>query len=114
MARSPQPDKRRHVGPSKAQGGTTAGASARTDEKLDEALKATFPASDPFSLTVYEDPNSRATYASPPSFMHELDPSYLGLPPREDAGSPEPADPTEGASEAQPPDVTRAKKPDAG
>jgi 5-formyltetrahydrofolate cyclo-ligase len=26
---------------------------------------------------VDEDPNSRATYASPPCFMHELDPSYL-------------------------------------
>jgi hypothetical protein len=25
-----------------------------------------------------EDPNSRACYASPPCFMHELDPSYLG------------------------------------
>jgi 5-formyltetrahydrofolate cyclo-ligase len=30
---------------------------------------------------VDEDPNSRATYASPPCFMHELDPSYLGLVP---------------------------------
>jgi hypothetical protein len=54
-----------------------ASARRRTDEKLDEALKAIFPASDPFALTVDEDPNSRATYASPPCFMHELDPSYL-------------------------------------
>jgi 5-formyltetrahydrofolate cyclo-ligase len=30
---------------------------------------------------VDEDPNSRATYASPPCFMHELEPSYLGLEP---------------------------------
>jgi hypothetical protein len=28
-----------------------------------------------------EDPNSRASYASPPCFMHELGPSYLGLTP---------------------------------
>jgi 5-formyltetrahydrofolate cyclo-ligase len=28
---------------------------------------------------VDEDPNSRASYASPPCFMHELDPAYLGL-----------------------------------
>lgn len=108
MARRPQADEHRHVATSKAQGGTTASAGARTDEKLDEALKATFPASDPFSLTVDEDPNSRATYASPPCFMHELDPSYLGLQPQEDAGPPEPADPTEDNS----PDATRAKAPD--
>jgi hypothetical protein len=62
----------------------------RTDEKLDGALKATFPASDPFALTVDEDPNSRATYASPPCFMHELDPSYLGL---QQQRAPCPADP---------------------
>jgi hypothetical protein len=35
-----------------------------------------------------EDPNSRATYASPPCFMHELDPSYLGLTPDRDDGHP--------------------------
>jgi hypothetical protein len=44
------------------------------DEKLDAALKATFPASDPFDLT----DEDGATYASPPCFMHELDPEYLG------------------------------------
>ena len=38
---------------------------------------------DPFA-TIDEDPNSRATYASPPCFMHELDPSYLGLTPHRD------------------------------
>jgi hypothetical protein len=43
------------------------------DRKLDEALKGTFPASDPFDLS-HED---RPTYASPPCFMHELDPAYL-------------------------------------
>jgi 5-formyltetrahydrofolate cyclo-ligase len=32
-------------------------------------------------VDVDEDPNSRATYASPPCFMHELGPSYLGLEP---------------------------------
>jgi 5-formyltetrahydrofolate cyclo-ligase len=42
------------------------------DRKLDEALKGTFPASDPFELS-HED---RRTYASPPCFMHELDPTY--------------------------------------
>jgi 5-formyltetrahydrofolate cyclo-ligase len=42
------------------------------------------PQPDPFAL-IDEDPNSRATYASPPCFMHELDPSYLGLTPRQDA-----------------------------
>lgn len=35
---------------------------------------------DPFAL-MDEDPNSRRTYASPPCFMHELDPSYLGFAP---------------------------------
>ncbi|MGH6895487.1 MAG: 5-formyltetrahydrofolate cyclo-ligase [Geminicoccaceae bacterium] len=41
------------------------------------------PGPDPFAI-VDEDPNSRATYASPPCFMHELDPSYLGLAPDRD------------------------------
>ncbi|MGH6929200.1 MAG: 5-formyltetrahydrofolate cyclo-ligase, partial [Dongiaceae bacterium] len=45
------------------------------DEKLDDALKGTFPASDPFNLSDEED---GPTYASPPCFMHELDPGYLG------------------------------------
>ena len=48
------------------------------DEKLDDALKNTFPASDPFLLAPDGDPNSAPSYASPPCFMHELDPSYLG------------------------------------
>jgi 2-methylcitrate dehydratase PrpD len=34
------------------QGDTTASLRDRMDAKLDEALKATFPASDPFALTV--------------------------------------------------------------
>ncbi len=42
------------------------------DRKLDDALKGTFPASDPFDLS-HDD---RSTYASPPCFMHELDPTY--------------------------------------
>ncbi|MGH6886431.1 MAG: hypothetical protein ACREGK_10210, partial [Geminicoccales bacterium] len=87
MARGQQPDKHRHVATSNAPHDATANA-RRTDQKLDAALKATFPASDPFALTVDEDPNSHATYASPPCFMHELDPSYLGLapdPPRRNA-----------------------------
>ncbi len=46
---------------------------ASMDRKLDDALKGTFPASDPFVLS-HED---RPTYASPPCFMHELDPDYL-------------------------------------
>ena len=98
-------------------------ARRRADEKLDEALEATFPASDPFALMLDEDPeapeatlpasdpcalldedpNSPATYASPPCFMHELDPSYLGLTPDRDRG---PADPDE-------PDATRSKEADA-
>jgi 5-formyltetrahydrofolate cyclo-ligase len=45
------------------------------DEKLDEALKGTFPASEPHHLD-HEDVSS---YASPPCFMHELDPEYLGF-----------------------------------
>ena len=36
------------------------------------------PQRDPFAL-IDEDPNSRGGFASPPCFMHELDPSYLGL-----------------------------------
>jgi hypothetical protein len=106
MLRSPQADKHPQVGEANARRDTAADARERVDAKLDEALKATFPASDPFALivdeapngravdafaTVDEDPNSRATYASPPCFMHELDPSYLGL--RQEPAS-GPADPT--------------------
>jgi hypothetical protein len=74
--------------PHPQRGTTETSARRHANEKLDEALKATFPASDPFALTLDpfalpldEDPNSRATYASPPCFMHELDPAYLGLAP---------------------------------
>jgi 5-formyltetrahydrofolate cyclo-ligase len=42
---------------------------------------------DPFAA-IDEDPNSRAAYASPPCFMHELDPSYLGLTPGRDDDNP--------------------------
>ena len=52
MARTPQADKHHPVGTSNAQGDTTASLRDRMDAKLDEALKATFPASDPFALTV--------------------------------------------------------------
>jgi hypothetical protein len=45
------------------------------DEKLDEALKETFPASNPFDLGR----DGGSAYASPPCFMHELDPAYLGF-----------------------------------
>jgi hypothetical protein len=50
---------------------------------------------DPFAL-IDEDPNSRATYASPPCFMHELDASYLGLVPHREVGPADqnPADPS--------------------
>jgi hypothetical protein len=91
MARTQEAAHRR-VETSNARRDAPATTRDRMDEKLDEALKATFPASDPFALdaeldsrsgdglaSVDEDPNSRATYASPPCFMHELDPSYLGL-----------------------------------
>ena len=66
---------------------------------------------------VDEDPNSCATYASPPCFMHELEPSYLGLEP--DRG-PRPADPgAAGESESAKvrgkavPAATTTKKTDA-
>jgi hypothetical protein len=67
--------------PQDAPQNAAADARRRADEKLDDALEATFPASDPLALMLDEDPNSRVTYASPPCFMHELDPSYLGLAP---------------------------------
>jgi len=56
------------------------------------------PARDPFA-SLDEDPNSRATFASPPCFMHELEPSYLGLAPDHDddpidPGKPAKPDPT--------------------
>jgi hypothetical protein len=106
MAQDPQANQYRQVGPSNVQQDTATRVRDRLDEKLDEALAATFPASDPFELivdegpdsrasdalaTVDEDPNSRATYASPPCSMHELDPSYLGWPARgaRPAGVPE-------------------------
>src|SRR5262245_5093267 len=47
-------------------------ADARLEAKLDDELKGTFPASDPFDL----DSEDRVTYASPPCFMHELDDLY--------------------------------------
>jgi 5-formyltetrahydrofolate cyclo-ligase len=49
------------------------------------------PAANAFAA-IDEDPNSRATYASPPCFMHELDPAYLGFAPEDR--------PDEGASDA--------------
>jgi hypothetical protein len=113
MAPSPQADQHREVRESHDRRDTAARRRERVDAKLDEALKATFPASDPFALTVGqdpngraddafasvdEDPNSRATYASPPCFMHELDPSYLGLPPGRSSDVAEPANGREGAS----------------
>jgi 5-formyltetrahydrofolate cyclo-ligase len=49
----------------------------------DPRPSAALPQGDPFA-TIDEDPNSRATYASPPCFMHEFDPSYLGLTPSRD------------------------------
>ena len=52
-------------------GGRASGASM--DRKPDQALKGTFPASDPFDLSE----EARPTYASPPCFMHELDPTYM-------------------------------------
>jgi 5-formyltetrahydrofolate cyclo-ligase len=62
----------------------------RTRSDRDAAQRRPAPFAD-----VDEDPNSRATYASPPCFMHELDPSYLGLTPqREDRSADErPTDP---------------------
>jgi hypothetical protein len=111
MAQNPQANPHHQVGPSNARPGAAASLRDRLDEKLDEALEATFPASDPFELivdegpdsrasdafaTVDEDPNSRASYASPPCFMHELDPAYLGLAPepagRADDGEVEPTE----------------------
>jgi 5-formyltetrahydrofolate cyclo-ligase len=45
---------------------------------------------DPFA-DIDEDPNSPAIYASPPCFMHELDPSYLGLTPDRDDKAADPS-----------------------
>jgi hypothetical protein len=100
MAPHPQSKGDRPLETSDAERDAAARARDRLDQKLDEALEATFPASDAFALTVDqdlakrasdafadvdEDPNSRAGYASPPCFMHELDPSYLGLQPAREA-----------------------------
>jgi hypothetical protein len=99
MTPDQQADRRRQIGSSNVERDTAASARDRLDQKLDEALEGTFPASDAFGLivdegpsragdalaTVNEDPNSRAAYASPPCFMHELDPSYLGLQPADGA-----------------------------
>lgn len=127
MARSPQADKHPQSRKPNTRRNTAATVRERVDAQLDEALKATFPASDPIALTVDEgqnrragdafasvdeDPNSRAAYASPPCFMHELDPSYLGLPPG--GGDAEPADAREGASAKRrhnkTPDPAKAKR----
>jgi hypothetical protein len=62
---------------------------------------------------VDEDPNSRASYASPPCFMHELDPAYLGLerdrpaPSDSDDVSEEPEPGGSGAPHARPGDTRR-------
>ncbi len=66
---------RRHDAPLGAAGRSDEASNRQVDDKLDEALKDTFPASDPFDLSQY----SGSTYASPPCFMHELDPAYLGF-----------------------------------
>lgn len=57
-------------------GGDRTGAPSHhhLDEKLDEAHNETFPASDPFDLRRDAD----SSYASPPCFMHEVDPAYMG------------------------------------
>jgi hypothetical protein len=129
MAPSPQADKHRQVATSSTRRDTAAGRRERVDAKFDEALKATFPASDPVALTIDRDPNerardafasvdeapnSRATYASPPCFMHELDPSYLGLPPDRGSDVAEPADARAGTSAKgrrnKTPEPSRSKK----
>src|SRR5262249_43468727 len=46
----------------------------RVDEKLDDALKGTFPASDPFDLS--DDDGSSMSRRR--VFIHELDPTRLG------------------------------------
>lgn len=48
------------------------------EEKLDAALEATFPASDPYSLVVSGELDAGASYASPPCLMHELSEGYFG------------------------------------
>jgi 5-formyltetrahydrofolate cyclo-ligase len=45
------------------------------------------PASDASPPAWDEDPDSTGSFASPPCFMHELDPAYLGLEPNRRAGS---------------------------
>jgi 5-formyltetrahydrofolate cyclo-ligase len=60
----------------------------------DSRAHGALPQGDPFA-TFDEDPNSRAAYVSPPCFVHELDPSDLGLTPNRNDPSAEegPADP---------------------
>jgi hypothetical protein len=125
MARSPQADKHPRVGTSSTRRGTAGRRRERVEAKLDAALKATFPASDPFALavdrdpngragdpfaTVDEDPNSHATYASPPCFMHELDPSYLGLPPDRGSDGAEPTGASAKGRRKKTPAPSRSKK----
>lgn len=43
-----------------------------------------------------DDDEAVGTYASPPCFMHELDPSYLGFPPKVKKAAPERTDGKEG------------------
>jgi hypothetical protein len=44
-----------------------------TDEKLDEALKQTFPASDPFAVSPEQEPDSEAARPAFPCFLREED-----------------------------------------
>jgi 5-formyltetrahydrofolate cyclo-ligase len=46
-----------------------------------------------------EDPNSTGSFASPPCFMHELDPSWLGLDPNRPGESDGPASRSQGKSD---------------
>jgi 5-formyltetrahydrofolate cyclo-ligase len=59
-----------------------------------------------------EDPNSTGSFASPPCFMHELGPAYLGLEPNRRAGSDGPDSRGEGESAADADVTTPATAPD--
>jgi hypothetical protein len=62
------------VDPRGVGGDGSAASDTCLDHKLDEALRQTFPASDPVSVSRDDGP----VYASPPCFLREVDPAYLG------------------------------------
>jgi len=77
MARHPQAERSRPLETSGAERDAAARVRDHLDEKLDQALEATFPASDAFALTVDQAPARRAGDAfAPPITQQAMRPRH--------------------------------------